>query len=208
MPLHGTSRAYILDRLRRTEGLSHFADAIESGAISAHEVALSLGWIQPRATGNGSTNAAKRRQHRFALAAGDGERLRQLQELWLGPGPDGSVFDSTEDLCSAWEEHRDECLRLWGQHGRRPMAWWCFDAPGLGLKWPGHDHEQAYLFEAGILSEAERAELLASWRREFDRDHSPAHLNWADVPQSLRQQWQAERVQAKKSPRWQASRAK
>jgi len=43
---HGTSKAYILDRLRRTEGLAHLADAVESGAIPAHAVALELGWIR------------------------------------------------------------------------------------------------------------------------------------------------------------------
>ena len=36
MPLHGISRAYILDRLRRAEGLSHLADAVEAGRITAH----------------------------------------------------------------------------------------------------------------------------------------------------------------------------
>ena|SRR5215471_1739778 len=73
-------------------------------------------------------------------------------------------------------------MRLWATNGRRPMAWWCFDAPGLGLKWPGRDREQSYLFEAGVLSETECDELLRFWRRD-----------WADVPHSLRQQWQAER---------------
>jgi hypothetical protein len=117
----------------------------------------------------------------------------ELQELWLGPSHNGSCFGSPEELEQAWEQNRDLVMRLWGRHARRPQAWWCFDAPGLGLKWPGYDREQSYLFEMGILSEAECSELLALWRREFDRDHRPAHLNWADVPHSLRGQWQAER---------------
>ena len=191
---HGTSKAYILDRLRRTEGLAHLADAVESGAIPAHAVALELGWIRPRALAGGSSNAAKRRQHKFNAIAGEDGHASKMMELWLGPNPSvGSLFSSTEDLCDFWEQNRDEVMRLWGSHGRRPQAWWCFDAPGLGLEWPGYDHEQSYLFEAGILSEAERAELLTFWRCEFDRDHRSAHLNWADVPHSLRQQWQAER---------------
>ena len=113
----------------------------------------------------------------------------QLMELWLGPGPDGSLFDSTEHLRDAWETTRGLVLRLWGQHGRRPQAWWCFDAPALGLKWPGYDHEQSYLYDHGILSEAECAELARFWRREFDRNPKPSHLNWADVPHSLRREW-------------------
>jgi len=41
----GTSKRYIVDRLRKTEGLSFLADAIESGEISSHAVGLELGWI-------------------------------------------------------------------------------------------------------------------------------------------------------------------
>jgi hypothetical protein len=65
MALHGTSKAYILDRLRRTEGLSYLADAIEAGRISAHACALELQWIRrPRLVG-GSTSQAKQRRFRF-----------------------------------------------------------------------------------------------------------------------------------------------
>jgi hypothetical protein len=81
-----------------------------------------------------------------------------LLELWLGPC-NSSVFDSTEQLRDAWIRGRDVAMRLWGSHGRRPMAWWCFEAPGLGLRWPGYDAETRYLLETNTLSEAERAEL-------------------------------------------------
>ena len=117
----------------------------------------------------------------------------ELQELWLGPTHSGSCFRSREELHDAWIRGRDVVMRLWVNNGRRPQAWWAFEAGNLGLKWPGHDREQSYLFEAGVLSEMECDELLRFWRREFDRSRSPTHLNWADVPHSLRQQWQAER---------------
>jgi hypothetical protein len=117
----------------------------------------------------------------------------QLQELWLGPSHDGSYFGSTEELEQAWQTHRDEVMRLFGRSGRRPQAWWCFDAPELGLQWPGFDRERSCLYDNGVLDEGEVAELVRFWRREFDRDRKPAHLNWADVPHSLRRQWQAER---------------
>src|SRR5262249_58076938 len=84
----------------------------------------------------------------------------QLQELWLGPSHDGSYFGDRAKLEQAWKMNRDLVMRLWGRHGRRPMIWWCLDAPGLGLKWPGHDREQSYLYEHDVLSETERAELL------------------------------------------------
>jgi hypothetical protein len=45
MPHRGTSKAYIVRRLRREEGLSFLADAIEAGRISSHAVGIELGWI-------------------------------------------------------------------------------------------------------------------------------------------------------------------
>ena len=32
----------------------------------------------------------------------------QMMELWLGPGPNGSLFGSREELKAAWETSRDE----------------------------------------------------------------------------------------------------
>jgi hypothetical protein len=65
MPLHGTSRRYLLDRLRRTEGLGYLADAVEAGRITAHACALELGWVRrPRLLG-GSVNRAKQRRFQF-----------------------------------------------------------------------------------------------------------------------------------------------
>ena len=65
MALHGTSKLYIVGRLRRTEGLGHLADAIESGRISSHAVALELGWVQRPRLAGGSTNRAKLRRFQF-----------------------------------------------------------------------------------------------------------------------------------------------
>jgi len=45
MPHRGTSKSYIIARLRRENGLSFLADAIEAGRISSHAVGLELGWI-------------------------------------------------------------------------------------------------------------------------------------------------------------------
>jgi len=67
MALHGTSKRYIVDRLRRTEGLSHLADAIEAGRITAHAVALELGWVRRPHLRGGSVNRAKRRHFEFQL---------------------------------------------------------------------------------------------------------------------------------------------
>ena len=124
----------------------------------------------------------------------------ELQELWLGPSHDGSCFDSREQVQDAWIRGRDVVMRLWGSGGRRPQAWWCFEAPGLGLTWPDYDAEPAYLFERNVLEKTECEQLLAGWRRDFedaclleDAVARRKHLDWAGVPHSLRQRWQAAR---------------
>jgi hypothetical protein len=135
----------------------------------------------------------------------------QKMELQFGPGASGSLFNSREQLESAWAACRDELLER-ANPGRRPAIFWELEASGLGLKWPGYFSERSYLFEAGTLSAEEKAELKAEWRAEFERAYEPdftyiggpgeilhgadarkAHLDWADVPHSLRRQWQAAR---------------
>ena len=74
---------------------------------------------------------------------------------------------------AAWFQHRERLMAMWGTNGRRPMAWWLFEA-GEDLDYPGYDREQSTLYEAGLLSETERAALLARWRHEFDRARDPA----------------------------------
>src|SRR5262249_1606981 len=87
----------------------------------------------------------------------------ELMELWLGPCND-SVFDSPEQLQDAWERGRAVVMRLWGSDGRRPQGWWAFDTE---LEYPGYDRERSFLYAAGVLSEAERAELEREWEMAF-----------------------------------------
>jgi hypothetical protein len=56
----GTSRAYIIARLRR-EKLDRLADAIERGEVSAYAIACELGWQKRKVLGTGSENEARRR---------------------------------------------------------------------------------------------------------------------------------------------------
>jgi hypothetical protein len=63
--MNGTSRVYLLNRLRR-EGHTDLADAVEAGKISAYAIAVELGWVTRHPiVGTGSSNQAKRRQHRI-----------------------------------------------------------------------------------------------------------------------------------------------
>ena len=65
--LQGTSREYLLDRLRRV-GPPDLVEAVEAGHVSAYAVACEMGWMRrPAPIGTGSTNQAKRR--RFQLDA-------------------------------------------------------------------------------------------------------------------------------------------
>src|SRR5215472_4058749 len=138
---------------------------------------------------------------------GCGLTYSELQELWLGPCNGGSVFDTPEQLRDAWIRGRAVVMRLWARGGRRPQAWWCFEAPGLGLTWPGYDAEPAYLFERNVLEKTECEQLLAGWRRDFedaclleDAVARRKHLDWAGVPHSLRRQWQAARRRRVRQP--------
>jgi hypothetical protein len=142
----------------------------------------------------------------------------EMQELWLGPNPHfGPLLRSPEAARAAWEANRTELMRLFGSNGRRPMAWWTFDAPGLGLTWPGLDREHSYLYEADVLSETEVAELMHFWRYEFERSFGRdffvtenervvegkkarlLHWKWADIPRALITAWTTERKQRRAS---------
>jgi hypothetical protein len=127
----------------------------------------------------------------------------ELQELWLGPSPqNGSLFDSEAELRAAWERGRDVVMRLWAHSGRRPQIWWHIEAPALGLAWPGYDRQQRYLYEAGILPEAEALELMQTWQRDFDRGQK------VDLPPALRRQWtKTKRRQQTTEPRGEVTTA-
>ena len=134
----------------------------------------------------------------------------QEQALWLGPL--SGAFESEDDCRVAWERHRASMLHMFGQDGRRPVAWWRFDAPE-GLEFD-YDTERSCLYEHNLLEPNEREELVAYWRSEFDKAREPgfalcvssgpngwltgaaakrAHYAWADVPQSLIEKWTNER---------------
>jgi len=135
-------------------------------------------------------------------------------ELWLGPSPHlPPAFDSDEHARAAWIQHRDRMMEQHGSHGRRPLAWWAFEAGEL--RWPGRDRERSTLYGAGLLAEGEREELLRYWREQFDRAHDPnffhcggpgkilhgaaarrEHYRWADIPPALVEAWSAEHPDA------------
>ena len=153
--------------------------------------------------------AAKVRTNRILMRRPSRRRLSASQELalWLGEASHKPAFRDEEEARQAWFYHRDRLLAAWGKHGRRPMAWWCFEA---GFPWPGYRREQSVLFEAGALAEEEASGLIAWWQEQFERAQRPdfffcegpgrffsgaaarrRHYAWADIPDRLVKEWGA-----------------
>ena len=134
--------------------------------------------------------------------------------LWLGVGRDGFPFENDDEARASWQRHAPRLMELFATRGRRPMAWWWFDAP---IPYPGYDLERSILYEAGLLGEQERESLISEWREEFERAQAPsfgfcaglrpdgkdvlwltgqagreALYAWADIPASLIAQWRTE----------------
>jgi hypothetical protein len=122
--------------------------------------------------------------------------------LWLGP------LAGDEEERRLWFEHRTRLLEWFGGNGRRPQAWWRYEAP---FKYPGFSREKSALWEAGLLGAEEAAQLEQEWREEFVRSLAPdfsfhdgprgiltgreahiAHLVFHDVPAELVERWAAE----------------
>jgi hypothetical protein len=84
----------------------------------------------------------------------------QRAELLIGEAPYGSAFASDAQRRAAWVAHREVLLARPGQYGRRPWAWWQYEA---GFEAP--DDEAAALIRMGVVDDAERAAIYAWWRK-------------------------------------------
>jgi hypothetical protein len=141
--------------------------------------------------------------------------LWQVWSLTVGDSAFPGEFASDEDRRAAWERHRDELLAESG--GRRPAAWWDYESP---IPRPAdRDLETPALYEAGLLSDTEIAELMPWWREQYDKAQAPdfqycigtaklgdtfaswikgaaakrAQYRWAGIPRAIIKQWNAER---------------
>jgi hypothetical protein len=74
-------------------------------------------------------------------------RLQEM-ELWLGASYRGSLFASDEERRRLWFEQRERLMDYWANNGRRPQAWWKFEAP---FKYPGFNQERSTVWAAGLL---------------------------------------------------------
>lgn len=119
------------------------------------------------------------------------------------------AFESEAARREAWEVHRER-LMAHRHAGTRPDGWWCYESP---IPYPGYERERSALYEAGLLSAEEVAEVTAWWREQYDRGCAPefrcvrgpndllqgeaaraAHHSWADIPAALVEQWERDRA--------------
>ena len=203
MAPHGTSKRYIIDRLKR-EGETALLAAVEAGEITALTAAVELGWVKRPPVVGRYPHREKQRQHRLRAITGEGLDAGRAMELWLGPSHNGSLFGSREELEQAWQKHRDELMARWGSHGRRPAAFYEFEFDGVR---PSYATERSTLWRIGLLSAEERSELEAEWRREFDAARGKSaserreHYEHHDIPAELITAWSAERKAARRRRR-------
>jgi hypothetical protein len=156
--------------------------------------------------------------NRVPLHRRRGLSFDQLSSLHFGDDLSGCpAFASDDERRAAWLRHRDPLMtRL--RWGIRPDGWWCYECPIAPQ--PTYEYRAAALFEAGLLTEQEREQLLGRWRREFDRAQEPddfshciglakpgdtfaswlegdaarqRHYEWAGIPKSLLRRWTAAR---------------
>jgi hypothetical protein len=83
------------------------------------------------------------------------------------------AFADEREVYEAWNQHRAQILSYY-RNGRRPWAWWALEAGEL--RFPGQTRERAVLYEAGLLGEEERAELVAHWRARFVQAQQPGFM--------------------------------
>jgi hypothetical protein len=176
-----TGNAAKLRRLRK--GHSELHAQVMAGELTVHKAATMAGFHSPK---------RKPVVERTITST-------QEMELWLGPRG-GSAFNDDEQRRRLWVEHRDRLIELFAHGGRRPQAWWKFEAL---FKYPGFNREKSTLWAAGFLGDEERCELEQDWRKEFFRSLQPgftfknftgseAHIQFLifhDVPPELAEQW-------------------
>jgi len=206
MALHGTSKAYIVDRLRR-EGETALLSAVETGKITAMAAAVSLGWVLRPPKRGGNLQRTKRIAHQVRAVTGEGLSPAQSMELIYGPSPAvGSYFSSREELLAGWQQAREHLLER-SNPGRRPAAFYEFEWDGPR---PAYDVERSVLWRSGALGEAERSELEAEWKAAFQEAQAAdftvnggpgmllkgdcaraAHYAHHDIPNTLVRRWSA-----------------
>src|SRR5215831_9251375 len=163
MALHGTSKAYIVQRLK-DQGETALLAAVEAGKITALTAAVELGWVHRPPKRGGSIQRTKRIAHQVRTVTGEGLSSGQMMELQYGPSHGGSLFGSREELVGAWQRARERLLEQ-SNPGRRPAGFYEFEWDG---RRPAYDVERSTLWRMGLLSADEKATLEREWKADFE----------------------------------------
>jgi hypothetical protein len=206
MAPHGTSKQYLVERLRR-ENQTALLAAVEAGKITALTAAVELGWVKrPPGMGGGNIQRTKRIAHQVRTITGAGLSAGQMMELQYGPSPfAGSLFASREELEQAWQQAREHLLEGC-RPGRRVAGWWEFEAT---ISYPGYGSERSVLWRMDLLSADERVTLETEWKAAFREAQAPdftlndgsgeilvgdcarrAHFAHHDIPRELIKRWE------------------
>jgi hypothetical protein len=98
--------------------------------------------------------------------------------LTLGERPDRQAFDSDEDRRAAWEQHREAELASINL-GRRPAAWWDYDAPAR------RDHNMNSMLQLFRLGELRGDELQYAMRHWADWAEKARKLHYVLGPGNI-----------------------
>jgi hypothetical protein len=87
-------------------------------------------------------------------------------DLWLGRDPRTGVkrvFGSEADRRECWRQHRDTLMEQHAQGGKRPRAFWDYEADQSTIPADAISEADA-IIRMGIASPSEEATILAGWR--------------------------------------------
>jgi hypothetical protein len=138
----------------------------------------------------------------------------EVSSLLYG-GPEDGAFATDDDRHAAWKRHRDTLL-AWKAAGKRPLAWWQYDAPPAVQDQLGNfDWEEEILWVNNLLRPDEKAELEHDWRQGFEAAWQPGfthrhqidgeaywfegrpardlYWRWLRIPGPLLRHWKAQR---------------
>ena len=203
---YGNSRAYIIDRLKR-ENQTALAAAVQAGTLTAFSAAVQCGWSKRPPAAATVTHQARKRQVRLRAIEGELGPGKKM-ELQYGPNPtSGSLFNSREELESAWAACRDELMQR-ANPGRRPAGFYEFEWPDPHR--PPYAEERSTLWRRGLLAADEQVTVESEWRAAFWEAQAPdfslndgsgevlmgdcaraAHYCHHDIPRELVRRWTA-----------------
>lgn len=102
------------------------------------------------------------RRRRLYRLLGSGLTADQRQHLECGHAffLNGDPFASEDERQATWARHRRQILKDWDRPGRRPEAYWRYDAPDLLA---AHDDYEATAIHAALAGAREKRLIELEW---------------------------------------------